>query len=94
MSTMPTTFQGGLQPVAAHRARSAGPASRIDPDDFRGGFAVWSGTSFAAPLVGRADRRGMLGTLEPSGTVDDAGRRAVAARMGAVAAFTGRLDAR
>ncbi len=22
----------------------------IDPDDFGGGFAVWSGTSFAAPL--------------------------------------------
>ncbi len=22
----------------------------IDPDDFRGGFAVWSGTSFAGPL--------------------------------------------
>ena len=23
----------------------------IDPDDFRGGFGVWSGTSFAAPLL-------------------------------------------
>jgi hypothetical protein len=28
------------------RRREAG-----DPDDYRGGFAVWSGTSFAAPLV-------------------------------------------
>jgi hypothetical protein len=25
-----------------------------DPDDIRGGFAVWSGTSFAAPLVAGA----------------------------------------
>ena len=24
---------------------------RIDPDDFSGGFALWSGTSFAAPYV-------------------------------------------
>ena len=23
----------------------------IDPDDFTGGFALWSGTSFAAPYV-------------------------------------------
>ena len=23
----------------------------LDPDDFRGGFAAWSGTSFAAPLI-------------------------------------------
>ena len=23
----------------------------IDPDDFRGGFGVWSGTSFSAPLL-------------------------------------------
>jgi hypothetical protein len=23
----------------------------VDADDFRGGFAVWSGTSFAAPVV-------------------------------------------
>jgi hypothetical protein len=23
----------------------------IDPDDFRGGFGVWSGTSFSAPLM-------------------------------------------
>ena len=23
----------------------------IDPDDYRGGFGLWSGTSFAAPVV-------------------------------------------
>ena len=49
LSTVPT-FQGGLQPIA--RAFAFGrPRETIDPDDFRGGFGVWSGTSFAAPLM-------------------------------------------
>ncbi len=49
MSTVPK-FQGGLQPVA--RAVAFGRVrENIDPDDFRGGFGVWSGTSFAAPLM-------------------------------------------
>jgi subtilisin family serine protease len=30
------------------------PRATIDPDDFTGGFAVWSGTSFAAPWVAGA----------------------------------------
>jgi hypothetical protein len=49
VSTMPA-FQGGLQPLA--RVRVFGRTREaIDLDDFRGGFAVWSGTSFAAPLL-------------------------------------------
>jgi hypothetical protein len=49
VSTMPA-FEGGLLPVA--RTRAFGRLREaIDPDDFRGGFAVWSGTSFAAPLM-------------------------------------------
>lgn len=48
MSTMPL-YQGGLQPPA--RSRVFGRVREaIDPDDYRGGFGVWSGTSFAAPL--------------------------------------------
>ncbi|WP_109508601.1 S8 family peptidase [Nocardioides speluncae] len=50
VSTMPDTFHGGLTPVSTSdnfgRRRST-----IDPDDYRCGFAVWSGTSFAAPTV-------------------------------------------
>jgi subtilisin family serine protease len=49
VSTSPA-FDTGLQATARHdygtRRREA-----EDPDDYRGGFAVWSGTSFAAPLV-------------------------------------------
>ena len=36
-----------LQAVGAGRAAGARP---LDPDDFSSGFAIWSGTSFAAPL--------------------------------------------
>jgi subtilisin family serine protease len=49
MSTFPK-FQGGLQPPA--RTKAFGRVREaIDPDDFRAGFGVWSGTSFAAPLM-------------------------------------------
>ena len=48
-STMPK-FQGGLQPVARSRAFGRRRES-IDPDNFSGGFGLWSGTSFAAPVV-------------------------------------------
>jgi serine protease len=44
------SFEGGLQPVA--RLKAFGRVREaIDPDDFRGGFAVWSGTSFSAPIL-------------------------------------------
>jgi subtilisin family serine protease len=60
MSTMPS-FQGGRQAMAQvvidGRLRES-----IDPDDFRGavgrrhrgGFGLWSGTSFAAPTAAGA----------------------------------------
>jgi hypothetical protein len=49
ISTLPPSFEGGLEPVARTEAYMRVRES-IDPDDFAGGFAVWSGTSFAAPL--------------------------------------------
>jgi len=63
VSTMPVTFQGGLQPVFrtpyGGRIRSA-----IDPDDYRSGFAVWSGTSFAAPTLAGRLCQALLGRPE------------------------------
>ncbi|PJI94935.1 S8 family peptidase [Luteimicrobium subarcticum] len=48
LSTMPTTFDGPATP----RSRTPdGLRESVDPDDFRGGFALWSGTSFAAPVL-------------------------------------------
>jgi subtilisin family serine protease len=60
MSTMPP-FVGGLQPIARTIVEGRVRES-IDPDDYRGsidrhhrgGFGLWSGTSFAAPTVAGA----------------------------------------
>lgn len=50
MSTVPDTFDGGVQ--AGTRDDLHGHYRQtLDVDDFRGGFGVWSGTSFAAPVV-------------------------------------------
>ena len=49
MSTLPPDFEGGLLPTARTEAYQRVRES-IDPDDYSSGFAVWSGTSFAAPL--------------------------------------------
>lgn len=50
ISTVPTTFDGGQQ--ASSRVVEDGQVrSSIDPDNFASGFATWSGTSFAAPIL-------------------------------------------
>jgi serine protease len=70
MSTVPA-FQGSLQSAA--RATAYGrPRETIDPDDFRGGFGVWSGTSFAAPLMAGRLAAYLAERLELAATPDDA----------------------
>lgn len=50
VSTIPTTFDGGrsssVQLIENDQVRAT-----IDPDNFRSGFAAWSGTSFSAPIL-------------------------------------------
>jgi hypothetical protein len=48
VSTYPTVSVGGLQP---EYSVDGGRRQALDGDDFSEGFAVWSGTSFAAPAV-------------------------------------------
>ena len=84
LSTLPP-FQGGLQPVArtvvAGRVRES-----IDPDDYTGQYAVWSGTSFAAPLfAGRIAAELLRGGIDPA---HDTRADAVSRGWAAVAALT------
>jgi len=52
VSTAPVTIQGGLSAVASIKDNFNGKIrSAIDPDRYSGGFATWSGTSFAAPVL-------------------------------------------
>jgi len=61
ISTFPTDINASRSPELRMRAhpgnqlppgvRLPGEREALDPDDYRGGFAAWSGTSFSAPLV-------------------------------------------
>ncbi|SDD30436.1 S8/S53 family peptidase [Auraticoccus monumenti] len=51
VSTVPVTLSGALT-AGVHVDRDDPlPRTGVDPDTHRSGFAVWSGTSFAAPFV-------------------------------------------
>jgi subtilisin family serine protease len=61
VSTMPTDVNGSRSPELRLPAHPAGPLppgharaahrEALDPDDYSRGWAVWSGTSFSAPLL-------------------------------------------
>jgi subtilisin family serine protease len=71
VSTLPPTFDGSTQAATA----VAGGGQSVDPDDFKGGFATWSGTSFAAPVLAgeiaaNLVSQGGLDTIAPTAMVD------------------------
>jgi subtilisin family serine protease len=52
VSTAPVTIDGVVAPSRHMRELFTGRRrATIDPEGFEGGFAVWSGTSFAAPVL-------------------------------------------
>jgi subtilisin family serine protease len=51
VSTLPTTFDGSEQARSILTGQRGEVRAALDPDDFTAGFAVWSGTSFAAPFL-------------------------------------------
>jgi subtilisin family serine protease len=62
VSTFPTDINGSRCPQIGLRDRAA-----LDPDDYSGGFAVWSGTSFSAPLVAAQVAGSLLAGAADSG---------------------------
>lgn len=51
VSTMPITVNGGAEPSTLATSPAHGRRATIDPDGYACGFGVWSGTSFAAPVL-------------------------------------------
>jgi subtilisin family serine protease len=83
MSTVPA-FQGGLEPTARTEVYQRVRES-IDPDDFSGMFALWSGTSFAAPILAAKVARRLVGKIDPA---HDTRADAVSRGWAAVSAVT------
>lgn len=79
VSTMPVTFHGGMwlhQPLASPARRR----NHLDPDDYSSGFAVWSGTSFAAPVLAGKLARSLQEIWDGDGYPDGVGEGSATAR--------------
>ncbi|HWM16489.1 MAG TPA: S8/S53 family peptidase, partial [Microbacterium sp.] len=63
-------FNGGLQP-GTRDDREGKRRETIDPDDFGGGFALWSGTSFASPYVAGLLAKALAPPLMDGTLLDD-----------------------
>jgi hypothetical protein len=90
VSTLPETFVGGLNPLAATTDPTGRKRRALDPDDFTGGFAVGSGTSYAAPvfagrvaaeLLAQSERPGGIPLTATGAQAVQRGRQAVSASL-------------
>jgi Subtilase family len=78
VSTFPTDINGSRTPelrLPAHPANPMPPGvslpdrrEALDPDDYSGGWGVWSGTSFSAPLLAAHIVRSLLEGLADPGS--------------------------
>ena len=78
VSTVPTTLSGSMNPTIRVDSVGPGPRAGVDFDDFRSGFAVWSGTSFASPwIAGEIAAEIVRGSTAVAGTASRARSAAV-----------------
>jgi subtilisin family serine protease len=89
VSTLPTTLDGSMEATNRMVDERGEERSAIDPDGFQSGFAVWSGTSFAAPVFAGQLAARLRDRLGEEGTDDDRARR-VARVTDALAGMPGR----
>jgi subtilisin family serine protease len=85
VSTIPP-FQGGWQPIVRTEAYQRVRETE-DPDDFTSRFAVWSGTSFAAPYFAGRIASAIASSLPPPGEPEPASD-AIARGWSAVSSLT------
>lgn len=87
VSTLPTDVNGSRSPELSMPVHPANPMpsgvslpghrESLDPDDYSGGFGVWSGTSFSAPLLAAHIAGSLLeGTADPALKLDVPGAQA------------------
>ena len=78
VSTFPVTFDASAQPSYRVDVPGDGRRATIDPDNFHSGFGIWSGTSFAAPIlageVGAGHARRRVRTVDPPDAASAVGR--------------------
>jgi subtilisin family serine protease len=99
VSTFPTDINGSRTPELMMRAHPAdqlppgvslpGERESLDPDDYSDGFALWTGTSFSAPLVAAHVVAALLKGAESNAALRLDLPGAAAATKRALAALTG-----
>ena len=85
MSTMPS-LPGGFETIA-RTSWDGRPRESLDPDDFTGGFGIWSGTSFSAPIAAGLIARKLMGKVDATGPVDTPAKAATVAKAAVKACF-------
>lgn len=94
VSASPDLPDAGSEPRYTTRGPGGRRRSSLDPDDYRSGFAVWSGTSFAAPVLAGEYLRRLSANGFPASNADrrallPLGRRSRAAAPASVSRSPG-----
>jgi hypothetical protein len=94
VSTFPTDINGSRTPELRLHQRPghqplSGEREALDPDDYKSGFALWTGTSFSAPLMVAHVAAALLKGAESSGALRLDRPGAAEATKRALAALTG-----